>query len=318
MGMGGQPHSGGQQYQQPQYTQPLPAGQQFPEPESPWGPPQPNNPFGTPQHGAPPPQASQPQFGAGPQFGPGQFPPPGGPRKRKTGLIVAAVLGVLLLIAGGVTVVVLNKDDSSGPGGETPSLVEAGGTGAETTSRSTTRRTTTTRPAVPTPVVPGYRVVAAEGSKLVYDVPSSWKEYSEQESQKEAAAGDGHNYCLGSVFRSIAFLTVTGGSDTNAAVSVIGKETAKSDFNNDKPEGGAPSPFESSNGKVKGSFAEFTGPWKPDKPGCTTDRFSVYVFAFPLDGGKSGALVIDADRNTAGELDIEGARKILASLRSIS
>ncbi|MEV0357417.1 hypothetical protein AB0H71_15270 [Nocardia sp. NPDC050697] len=175
--------------------------------------------------------------------------------------------------------------------------------------------------AVPSPVLPGYRVVAAPDRDAAYDVPAGW-----HVAPADTVAGfgrapdaltgkgyatDGRDYCPGST-RTVAFLTAADEQDPAAAATAIGAKAARLAYAD--PGAAAPAePLRSLDGGQQGMFVETRGRIARPAPGCAAE-YSVYTWAAPSTNG-SFVMVIAADTGVPQALDAAGAKRVFSSIR---
>ncbi|MGW3540722.1 hypothetical protein [Nocardia niigatensis] len=229
---------------------------------------------------------------------------------RRTPYILGALAAVIVL-AGCFAAYTLSQDSS---GSSTASATDSpGGPSA-------------TGPAKPGAPKPGSTTVVAPTLGISYDVPAGWTiadpaEITAQTGTDGSVIGhgkatEGNDYCAGSAYRTLVFLTRTDGSDLAAAATRVAKISAEggySDATGGNP--GAPAAVTTASG-LTGQRVEATGSWQPPAPGCTTTSYSVYTFAFTGPRNALLVLAILADRGTEGELRADRAGQIIASVRA--
>ncbi|MEC3914462.1 hypothetical protein [Nocardia sp. CDC160] len=327
-------------YQQPAYPDPgqawgQPVQQGWGQPEQGqqgWGQPayppiDPNQPQGYQQPGYQPtqqfyPGQADPNFpGQQPVPGYGRPPAPGGP--NRTWLILGAVAAVLVLVGGGIAAYALTRDDSG-----STSAAPTSTAGAPPTSKGGNPSTSKGGSPSPTPSgsKPGGRTVVAPALGISYDVPAGWTISAPTQTSTQSGAdgvligyarsSEGDNYCPGSAFRSLAFVAQLPGTDLGAAATKAAKIAIEGGY--DDPTGGkpgAPVAVTTTSG-MTGQQVETSGPWKPTQPGCTTNGYSVYTFAFAGPRNATLVMTVLADRGTTGELPADQAKQMIASLRT--
>ncbi len=267
--------------------------------------------MGQPYPGQPYPGAGagQPYAGQGYPLGQPQYPYPGGygqPPKRGNnglmiGLLVVGVVAVLAIV--GVVAFAVNRGSSSDEAGST--------TSTSSTSRYTGAQT-------PAPVVPGFRTVAAQTAGFAYDVPGTWSvgAASTFRIAGTATASDGDDYCPGSAYRTVSFVSPSSASDLGDAARTVAMSAARSGYSN-STDATASSPTSLTAKGVTGKSVQVTGSWRPSRSGCTTTTYSIYAFAFTLSNGSTQVLGIVADTGTTGELTPSVAAQILGSVRPL-
>ncbi|MEC3953864.1 hypothetical protein VMT65_12570 [Nocardia sp. CDC153] len=322
-------------YQRPAYPgqawgQPEPVQQGWgqPDPGQPgWGQPayppiDPNQPQGYQQPGYQPtqqfyPGQVDPNFpGQQPVPGYGQPPAPRGP--NRTWLILGAVAAVIVLVGGGIAAYALTRDDSGGT-----SAAPTTTAGAAPTSKGGSPSTSPSGSGSPKP---GSRTVVAPVLGISYDVPAGWTISAPTQTSAQSGAdgaligyarsSEGNDYCPGSAFRSLAFVAQVSDTDLAAAATKTAKIAIEGGY--DDPTGGkpgAPTAVTTASG-ITGQQVEASGPWKPSQPGCTTNGYSVYTFAFAGPRHATLVMTILADRGTTGELPADQAKQMIASLRT--
>ncbi|MGM7645495.1 hypothetical protein ACSVDM_11410 [Nocardia sp. JW2] len=234
------------------------------------------------------------------------------PRKGNAGLLVGIGAVVLVLAVVIVTAVVI------GTRGEDEAAVAA--------------PTTTTQTVPPTgtsiaPLSPGSKGVLVASERVAYDVPSSWSIAPESDLMTIVGssglfpgvgkASEGENYCPGSAYRGLAGVGFSLESTLSAAATTVAKIAAEGGYSDST--GGkltAPTSLTTKSG-VTGQFVEGSGPWTPQRSGCTANAYSVYTFAFENAAGATLVLAILVDRGTTGELSADDAKKMIASIRLI-
>lgn len=257
----------------------------------------------------------QPVPGYG-QPGYGQPTPPGGP--NRTWLILAAVLGVIVLVGGGIAAYALTRGDSGGS-----SAAPSTTAGAAPTSKAGSPSSGPSTSGAPKS---GSRTVVAPSLGISYDVPAGWTIAAPTQTTLQSGAdgnltgyaksSEGADYCAGSAYRSLVFVAQVDGTDLAAAATKVAKVSVESGY--DDPTGGkpgAPAPVTTKSG-LAGLQVEASGPWKPTLPGCTTNAYAVYAFAFPGPRNSTLVLAVLADRGTTGEMTPDQAKQLIASVRT--
>ncbi|TCJ96896.1 hypothetical protein DFR71_2930 [Nocardia alba] len=279
---------------------------------------------------------SQPGIGQQPygaQFGPGQYAPQAGygqqpygyapvppqysppPRRSGGSGTIIAVIAVVLVLVVGVAVAIGFAASSS------DESTVAASTSTTTTKAGPLSGTSTA------PLTPGSKGVLIAGYRVAYDVPSTWTVHSESDTMSFSNATgaidgrgqstEGANYCPGSVYRAMAAVTSTTGTDLAAAAKNVAKIAAAGGYSD--PTGGkvsTPVSLKTQSG-ISGQFVETAGPWTPQVPGCTANAYSVYTFGFRNAAGTVLVLTILVDRGTTGELTADQAKKLIDSLRLV-
>ncbi len=233
----------------------------------------------------------------------GGYPPPGGGNKGLLiGLLAAGVVVVLAIV--GAVVLVVNRDSSPDQASSASS------------TRSSAPRTSGAM--APTPVVPGFRTVAALNYGIAYDVPATWTvaATSTYRIAGTATASDGESYCPGSAYRTVSFVSPSPSTDLAEAARAIGMSAARSGYSSSTD--ATPTPPRSLTAKgMTGKAIQVSGTWRPSKPGCTTTTYTVHTFAFTAPSGSTLVLGIVADTGTADELTPSTAQQILGSVRPL-
>lgn len=330
----GQAQFGAGGYGQPQHPGQAQYSGQTPHPGQPQFPGQPQS-SGQPQfpgqaqHLGQPQYSGQPQFPGQPQYSeqaqhPGQSPfsgqppysgqaqypyqggyppPPGGGNKGLLiGLLAAGVVVVLAIV--GAVVFAVNRGSSSDEASPVSS------------TRSSAPRTSGVK--APAPVVPGYRTVAALNYGVAYDVPATWTVAATTTYRiaGTATASDGENYCPGSAYRTVTFISPSPTADLAEAARTMGLSAAKSGYSNSTDATATPPTSLTAKG-MNGKAVQVTGTWRPSRPGCTTTTYAVHTFAFTAPSGSTLVLGIVADTGTTGELTPSVAQQILGSVRPL-
>ncbi|MTE13734.1 hypothetical protein [Nocardia aurantiaca] len=318
-------------YQQPAYSEPAQQGWGYPDVEHQgWGhsagdaqqpteypPYAPQQPFGyqpTPAQYVTGQQPMPNYTGQQPIPGYGQPPAPGGGGPTRISLILAAVAAVIVLVGGGIAAYALTRGSS-----DSATAVPS------TTADSAPGHPSATGPSKSGSPEPGGTTVVAPTLGISYDVPTGWTiadptDITVQTGADGSVIGhgkatEGDDYCAGSAYRTLAFVTRADGSDPAAAATKVAKISAEggySDATGGNP--GAPIAVTTTSG-LTGQRVEASGDWKPSAPGCTTTAYSVYAFAFSGPNNALLVLAILADRGTQGELAAGQAEQIIASIR---
>lgn len=167
----------GQQPAQPPYGQTPPYGQQ-PRYQPPYGQqPPPQNPYAQQQQGS----SGQPPYGQQQPLGaPGPFPQqgPGGPKRKRTGLIIGLAVGIPLVLAASITVVALVLAQAATPVAD-PSPTRSASptaTATPTPTESSTPEPSSTYVTIPPDLdfAAGQEVPDGWTASLIHDFDSSW------------------------------------------------------------------------------------------------------------------------------------------------
>ncbi|MEV6274159.1 hypothetical protein [Nocardia sp. NPDC051832] len=250
---------------------------------------------GAPDHrGYQPP--APPPYGYGPPntpqqpYYPGQQPFPGypPPRRSSTGPIVLGILAGVIFLVGSVVV----------------GVVLAGGSPSENSAKPTTPGPITTQSTVAPP--PGKQFVKVPSLGISYAVPSSWVVESAPYTRSGAGSSvtgygktvDSPNYCPGSIARTMTYVAKSDNPDLGSAATRTARIAAEGGYaESGHRQLSGPSTFTGPSGLI-GQLAENKGPWQPRKPGCTTDAYVVYSFAFKSPRGETLVLTIESDQDT--------------------
>jgi hypothetical protein len=173
------------------------------------------------------------------------------------------------------------------------------------------------------PTGPGAaRTFADAGSGITFPVPATWTVTNHRGGvdipggtlSGHVVAQDNTFFCRGYIYKSSLDVTTTTMTDLSSVVVGAAHAQATAAFS-DRTGGQVGTPAQlTSVGGIRGLMVESDGSQTPSPEGCSATGYSVYAFAFPVDGATM-VLILAADRGVPGELTPDQAQAIFTGVQ---